>query len=118
MLRVTQLVKKLPAFYVNRRFIAVFTTARQWSVPWARCNQLTLSLWPILILFSHLRLELPVWSLSFRLSDQKVTHLRHACCRPAHLIVLDFVTLTLSGEAYKIMKPHIMQVSPASSHFF
>jgi hypothetical protein len=29
---VTQLVKKLPAFYGTRRFIAVFTKARYWSV--------------------------------------------------------------------------------------
>jgi hypothetical protein len=35
-LTVTQLVKKLPAFYGNRRFITVFTTARHWSLYWAR----------------------------------------------------------------------------------
>jgi hypothetical protein len=29
---VTQLVKKFPAFYVTRRFITVFTTARHWSL--------------------------------------------------------------------------------------
>jgi len=31
-LTVTQLVKKLPAFYGNRRFITVFTTDRHWSL--------------------------------------------------------------------------------------
>jgi hypothetical protein len=33
---VTYLVKKFHAFYGLRKFIAVFTTARNWSLSWAR----------------------------------------------------------------------------------
>jgi len=37
----TQLAKKFPAFYETRRFITVFTTARHWSLSWARWIQST-----------------------------------------------------------------------------
>jgi hypothetical protein len=40
-LTVTQLVKKFSAFYGTRRFITVFTTARHWSLSWARWTQST-----------------------------------------------------------------------------
>jgi hypothetical protein len=42
-LTVTELFKKLPAFYGTRRFITVFTRPRHWSLTWARWNQSTLS---------------------------------------------------------------------------
>jgi hypothetical protein len=61
-----QLVKKIPAFYTNRRFITPITRARHLSLSWARSVQ---SMPPppphptswryILMLFSHLRLCLP-----------------------------------------------------------
>jgi hypothetical protein len=58
-----QLVKKFPAFYVTRRFIAAFKSARHLSLSWASLIQ---SIPPhptswrsILILSSHLRLGLP-----------------------------------------------------------
>jgi hypothetical protein len=38
---VTQLVKKFPTFYGNRRFITVFTRARHWPLSGASCNQYT-----------------------------------------------------------------------------
>jgi len=37
---VTQLDKKILAFYGNRRFITVFTTAHQWFLSRATCNHL------------------------------------------------------------------------------
>jgi hypothetical protein len=40
-LTVTQLLRNFPAFYGIRRFITVFTTARHWSLPWARWIQST-----------------------------------------------------------------------------
>jgi hypothetical protein len=40
-LTVAQLVNKFPAFYGTRRFITVFTTARHWSLSWARWIQST-----------------------------------------------------------------------------
>jgi len=59
---VTELVKKFPAFNGIRRFITVLTTARQWSLSWARSIQSTFSqpfsLRSILILSSHLRMSL------------------------------------------------------------
>ena len=58
-----QLVKKFPAFYGTRKFITVFTSARQLSLSWASSIQ---SIPPhptswrsILILSSHRRLGLP-----------------------------------------------------------
>jgi len=55
---VTHLVKKLPAFHRIRRFITVFTSVHNWSLPWARWRQsiifhLTSSKF-VVILFSHL----------------------------------------------------------------
>jgi hypothetical protein len=38
---ITQLVKKLPAFYGTLRYITVFTGARYWSLSWARWIQST-----------------------------------------------------------------------------
>jgi hypothetical protein len=59
----SQLVKKVPAFYGTRRFIAPFATARHLSLSWARSIQ-SMPTQPtswrsILILSSHLRLGLP-----------------------------------------------------------
>jgi hypothetical protein len=59
----TQLLKKFPAFYGTRRFITIFTTARHWSLSWARRIQSTSShtVSPrfVLILSSKLCLGLP-----------------------------------------------------------
>ena len=60
-----QLVKKFPAFYRTRRFIAAFTSFRHPSPSWAgpiqsTCPQST-SFRSILILSTHLRLGLPRW---------------------------------------------------------
>jgi len=58
-----QLVKKSPAFYGARRFIIVFTSARNPSLSWASSIQSIpphLTYWrSILILSPHLRLGLP-----------------------------------------------------------
>ena len=58
----SQLVKKFPAFYGNRRFITAFTRACHLSLSWARSIQ-SMSPHPtswtsILILYHHLRLGL------------------------------------------------------------
>jgi hypothetical protein len=44
---VAQPLRKFPAFHGTRRFIAVFTRARHWSLSWARLIQSTLSPNPI-----------------------------------------------------------------------
>jgi hypothetical protein len=60
---IAQLVKKIPVIYGTRRFITAFTRTRHWSLSWARLFQPTpshsISLTPLLILSSHLRLALP-----------------------------------------------------------
>ena len=82
-----QLVKKLPAFYGTRRFITIFTSARQLSLSWASSFH---SIPPhptywrsILILSSHLRLGLPSvmyiltllsWERSFHRSGRFVSN--------------------------------------------
>ena len=100
-LTVPQLVKKFPAFYVNRWFITTFTTARHLSLSWASSIQ---SIPPhptswrsILILSSHLRLGLPSGLFhsgfltktlyTFLLSPIRATS-------PAHHIHLDFIIRT------------------------
>jgi hypothetical protein len=90
---VTQLIKKFLTFYATRRFITVFTRASHWSISWARWIQSTpshrISLRSKLISF-HLHL---VWNF----------HLSHArYMPPAHLILLDLITLIIFGEAYKL----------------
>jgi hypothetical protein len=61
---VTDLVKKLPTFYGNRRFITVFTRARHWSLFWARLIHSTpshpISLRFILLLLYHIRQGHPI----------------------------------------------------------
>ena len=56
--RVPRLVKEFPEFYVKGRSIAVFTTARNLSLTWARSIQSPpshpISRIPVLILSSHL----------------------------------------------------------------
>ena len=103
-----QLVKKLPAFYGTRRFITAFTNARQLSLSWARSIQ-SITLNPtssrsILILPPHLRLSLPsgLFSLGFPTKTLHTTlfYLIRAT-RPAHLILLDFITRTRFGAQYR-----------------
>jgi hypothetical protein len=82
---VSQLVNKNPPFYGTRRFIAVVTTARYWSLSWDRWIQFTpskpISLRSILMLSSHLRLGLPSFP-SLLVSGRNclyISHLSHAC---------------------------------------
>jgi hypothetical protein len=81
----------------------MFTGAHHWSIYWASCIQSTpsnpLYLKSILILSSHLCIGLP--SSLFRFSNQNIV-----CISPMHatlpLILLDLVTLIMSGEVYKL----------------
>jgi len=55
--------QKFPAFYVSRKFLTVCTTARNFSLSWAKLIKSTLTrliyIITILILSSHLTLALP-----------------------------------------------------------
>ena len=103
-----QLVKKFPAFHGTRRFITALTSARHLSLSWASPIQ---SIYPhstswrsILILSTHLRLGLPsgLFPSGFPTKTLYTPLFSPICATcPAHLILLDFITRTILGEAYK-----------------
>ena len=103
-----QLVKKFPAFHGTRRFITALTSIRHLSLSWASPIQ---SIYPhptswrsFLILSTHLSLGLPsgLFPSGFptkTLYTPLSSPIRATC--PAPLILLDFITHTILGEAYK-----------------
>jgi len=102
-----QLVKKFPAFHGTRRFITALTSFRHISLSWASPIQ---SIYPhptswryILILSTHLRLDLPSCLLPSGFPTKNLytplsSPIRTTC--PAYLILLDFITRTILGEEY------------------
>jgi hypothetical protein len=103
---VAQLLKNFPTFYGTPRFIIVFTRALHWSLPWARSIQsippYPISLRSILILSSHLRLNLPRGLFPPDFPTKILLPMRATC--PAHLIVLDLIILIILGEQYVLLK--------------
>ena len=106
-LTVPHLVKKFHAFYGNRRFITAFTKARHLSLYWTRSNQ-SMSPHPIswrsiLILSSHLRLDLPsgLFPSGFptKILYVPLLPLIRATC-PTHLILLDLMTRKIFEDKY------------------
>ena len=103
-----KLVNKFHAFYGTRRFIAAFTSARHLSL---FSNSSIQSIYPhptswrsILILSSHIHLDLPIGLFPSGLPTKTLyTPLPYpisATC-PAHLILLDFFTRTILAEDYR-----------------
>ena len=103
-----QLVKKFPAFHGTRRFITALTSVRHLLLSWVRPIH---SIYPhptswrsILILSTHLSLGLPSGLFPSCFPTKTLyaplsSPIRATC--PAHLILLDFITRTILGEAYK-----------------
>ena len=103
-----QLVKKFPAFHRTRRFITALTSVRHLSLYWASPIQFTYphtTSWrSILILSTHLCLGLLSCLFPSGFPTKTIyTPLSSPICAtcPAHLILLDFITCTISGEGYK-----------------
>jgi len=100
---------QIPHLLWTRRFITVFTTAHHWSLSWFGCIHSTpsqpISLRSILILSSHLRVDLPSGLLcsgfQIRILYEFFFCPMHATCH-AHLILLDLITLITFGEVYKL----------------
>jgi hypothetical protein len=102
------LVKKFPAFYGTRRFITVFTRARHWSLclaRWIHSTHYHTTYLRSSLISSHLHSgppcglfpsEFPTKILyTFIISSMRATW-------PSHLTLLDFVTVIIFREIYKL----------------
>ena len=100
--------QEIPRIYRTQRFITAFTNACHLSLSWANSIQPIpphpTSWRSILILFSHLRLDLlsglfPPGFPTKTLYTPLPSPIRATC--PAHLILFDFITRKTLGEQYR-----------------
>jgi hypothetical protein len=126
-----KLVKKFPAYYVTRKFITAFTSARHLFLSLASSIQ-TISPTSYFLKI-HLNIILlstsgsSQWSLSLRFPHHIPVHaspfpLRATC--PAHHILPDYITRTILGEQYRSLSSspwsffHSTVTSPSSAQIF
>ena len=95
--------------YEIRRFNAAFPWALQYSLSWAESPELLvliqISLKSILIVSFHLRLGLPEGLFTVGLSIKILKGLLTSsilAILPAHIMLLNFITLTILGERYNL----------------
>jgi hypothetical protein len=116
-----QQLKNFPIFYGTRGFITMFTRALHWSLPWGRSIQsippYPISLRPILILSTHLRLGLPSGLLWLSPISYMHPSLPLSCYMPcpSHSLWLDHSNYI--WRRIQVMKLLSMQFSPTSCHF-
>jgi hypothetical protein len=101
---------KLPKFYEIQRFITVFTRALHWSLSSARSIQFIphhpVSLRFILILSTHLRLDLPSglfpsgFPTNILYTCIPLLHIRAICSAP--LMLLYLIILIILGDEYRL----------------
>ena len=103
-----QLVKKFPAFYGTRSFIASFPSARHLSLSWTRLIQSMVPRFPswrsLLILSSHLLLDIPggLFPSGYptKVLYTLLAPIRTTC--PAYLIIIDMLTRTPENIGWRV----------------
>jgi len=118
-----QLVKNFRAFYGTRRFITAFVSARHLSLSWASSIQSIPTSYFLKIHFNIIfpsKPGSPKCSPSLRFPQQNPVYtssLPIRAKRPAHLILLDFVTRTILGEKHRSLSSSLCSFlhSPVTS---
>jgi len=89
----------------NQNFINVLTRARHWTLPWATWNECTLvTPYVLKILSCHLLLGLSsglffqMFLLIYFVNSPSLPRILHTT--PSHIILVDLITLIISGKAY------------------